>query len=110
MERVEPKLSTEQRRSPNDIDVVTFFYPPAGDPREHTELFDTELTREKYRIDAYGVVMGTVLTTELVGTISYWHGMWSLSRTGQHGKGFVQVELDPTTDQEAREALNAATR
>ena len=96
-------------RSPNDIDVVTFFYPPVGAPPEKGPLFDPEFTRRTYSIDAYAVTLGHPLDQNLVASIAHWHGMWSLTKNGKRPKGFVEIELDPENDQHAWEALNAET-
>ena len=110
VEHVETHGNWDAERTPTDIDVITFFYPPAGKPLEHGDLFDPELTQRNYGVDTYAVTLGTPLTEHLVETIAYWYGMWSLRKRDNQAKGFVQVELDPDHDHEAREALKEANR
>ena len=109
VERVETRIRPGKEPRPYDIDVVTFFYPPAGDPTEYGELFDPDLTRPRYFVDAYAVTLGVMLDDHLVNTIGYWYGMWSLREHDKQPKGFIQIDLDPEHDHEAREALNAKT-
>ena len=103
--------NVEHRRlnphAPNDIDVVTFFYLPEPITDELDELFDIELTKQNFHIDAYPVVLGAALTQNLVETIAYWYSVWSHRRPDKMGKGFVQIDLDPGQDNAARVALTA---
>ena len=103
--------NVEHRRlnphAPNDIDVVTFFYPPKPVTDELEDLFDIDLTKQNFHIDAYPVVLGVALTQNVVETIAYWHSVWSHRRPDKMGKGFVQIDLEPGQDQAARAALNA---
>lgn len=105
VEHVEARDRRNDGRTPNDLDVITFFYPPPGEPLEDGELFDPAATQLKYHVDAYAVILGTTLTADSVETITYWYGMWSLRKRDNQAKGFLQVELDPDHDQEARKAL-----
>ncbi len=95
---------------PNDIDVVTFFYPPNPVTGELEDLFDIDLTKPNFHVDAYPVVLGVELTQNLVETIAYWHSVWSHRRPDKMGKGFVQIDLEPSQDSTARAALNALTQ
>ena len=101
---VMPRPGKEAR--PYDIDIVTFYRPPDEQPPELRELFDSTAMSDKYRIDAYAVVLDTALTVHTVETIAYWQGMWSTRRSDRQPKGFVQVDLDPENDPQARQALN----
>ena len=107
LENVETGSQPEQERRPHDIDVVTFYYPPADELFLTDELFTPQATKAKYSIEGYGVPLGEPLDKELVEAISYWHGMWSIRRRDHHAKGFVQIDLDPEYDEHAKEALNA---
>lgn len=89
-------------RPPNDIDVVTFFRLPAGttqaDLMPHIQdLFDTNHTKENYRVDAYPFDLGIPLDEGRIRNAAYWYSMWSHRRDGMW-KGFVQVDLDPAID------------
>ena len=107
VERVETRTRPGREPRPYDIDVVTFFYPPAVEPPELGELFDPDFTQQRYFIDAYAVTLGQRFDQNLAETISYWHGLWSLRKHDKHAKGFVQIDLDPEHDRQAREALHA---
>ena len=103
--------NVEHRRldphAPNDIDVVTFFYLPQPVTGELIDLFDIDLTKQNFHIDAYSVVLGVELTQNSVETIVYWHSVWSHRRTDKLSKGFVQIDLEPSQDPAAHAALNA---
>ncbi len=106
-EHVELTPRPGQDPRPYDIDVVTFYRAPDEQPPELSALFDSTVTWDKYRIDAYAVVLDTTLTANTVETIAYWQGMRSTRRRDHQPKGFVQVDLDPENDPKARAALNA---
>ena len=93
--------------TPNDIDVVTFFYPPTPVTQELVDLFDIGLTKPNFHIDAYPVELGVELTQNVVETIAYWQSVWSHRRPDKMDKGFVQIDLDPGQDPAASAALNA---
>lgn len=96
-------------RAPRDMDVVTFYELPSGlDQRalyqKHTAKFDKPLIKASYSIDAYFMMLGNPLNAAFVQEISYWYSMWSHRREGLW-KGFVQVNLDPSQDSDARAVL-----
>ncbi len=99
-----------ENRSPRDIDVVTFFDMPR-DENQHSlrqkaeELFDTKHLKTAYAIDGYFIVLGQPLNAWQVRNVAYWYSMWSHRRDGLW-KGFVQVDLDPSQDANARAVLN----
>ncbi len=99
-------------RPPRDMDVVTFFDLPQGlDQRSlaqrHGTLFDQKHVKATYTMDAYFVVLGEPTVHWHVKSIAYWYSMWSHRRDGLW-KGFVQVDLDPAQDGNARAILNLA--
>lgn len=99
-------------RAPRDMDVVTFFDLPHGQDQRslaqpHGMLFDPKYLKQTYAMDAYFVVLGDPLDTESVRRVSYWYSLWSHRRDGLW-KGFVQVDLDPRQDGDARAVLNLA--
>ena len=57
----------EDQRPPNDIDVVTFYYPPQNRSESYLELFNTVKTRPKYDVDAYPVELGDPLDEDMAG-------------------------------------------
>lgn len=107
VEHVEVADRPDKEPHPNDIDFVTFYHRPAEPPPELDDLLRPQTTRERYNIDAYSLVLGTDSTAHLIDSITYWYGMWSMRRHDQVSKGFVQVDLDPENDPQARAALNA---
>lgn len=99
-----------ERRAPRDMDVVTFFeLPPGKDQRtivgDHRALFDHDHVKATYAMDAYYAVLGQPLEVWQVKKVAYWYSMWSHRRDGLW-KGFVQVDLDPSADAEARAVLD----
>lgn len=102
-------VETLQGRSPNDIDVVTFFKLPPGQTQESLwdqvhQLFDIELTKQNFRVDGYPMVLGDPLEEWYVHQISYWYSMWSHTRE-RIWKGFVRVDLNRAEDNVARQLL-----
>lgn len=96
-------------RSPRDIDVVTFFEIPPGQNQQGffgavRHLFDINHCKQTYSVDGYPHVLGESLDERNVRQISYWYSMWSHRRNGVW-KGFVQVDLNPANDVDARMRL-----
>lgn len=96
-------------RSPNDIDVVTFFELPAGQTQASLmpiagHLFDPSQTKVAFRVDAYPFEIGSAMTATTVRQIAYWYSMWSHRRNGVW-KGFAQVDLNPANDVRGRSRL-----
>jgi hypothetical protein len=90
-------------RSPNDIDVVTFYYPPANQTQEailksNPQLFDLKLIKSKYHVDAYFVNLSSKKPETLVSKSAYWYGVWSHQRKTLLWKGYLQMDLSPTDD------------
>lgn len=106
VEHVEARDRPGKEPKPYDIDVVTFYHQPDDQPPEFHDLFRTSIVRDRYNIDAFNLVMGTPTTNHLVESVAYWYGMWSTRREDQMPKSFVQVNLDPEHDPEARQALS----
>jgi len=99
-------------RAPRDMDVVTFLDLPLGlDQRslvqQHGRLFDQKHMKATYAMDAYFAVLGQPTDHWQVKNIAYWYSLWSHRRDGLW-KGFVQVDLDPSQDGDARAILNLA--
>ncbi len=106
MEQVE----SLEGRPPRDLDVVTFFNLPLGQNQrslndQYSALFDQPQLKENYSIDAYFVELGQPTNRRQVKTVSYWYSMWSHRRDGRW-KGFLQVDLNPVQDREAKAVLN----
>ncbi len=100
-------------RTPNDIDVVTFFDLPAGKSqtdiqRAFPELFPISRDSHKelkdtYFVDVYYEHLGKA-PSRLVRQASYWYSMWS-HRRNQAWKGYVQIDLAPVNEALARAQL-----
>ena len=58
-----------------------------------------------YSIDGYFSELGQPVDALRVKIITYWYSMWSHRRDGLW-KGFVQVDLNPLQDADARAILN----
>lgn len=101
-----------ESRAPRDMDVVTFLDLPQGLDqrslvRRHGSLFDQKHVKASYAMDAYFAVLGQPTDPWQVKNIAYWYSLWSHRRDGLW-KGFVQVDLDPSQDSDARAILNLA--
>lgn len=104
-------VEANQSRSPNDVDVVTFFHPQDGhDLRTivagNPDAFDQSKVKADFRVDAYFHQLGQIHGPNEVKMVSYWYSMWSHRRDGLW-KGFVQVDLDPKHDNSASSKLDA---
>jgi hypothetical protein len=98
-------------RSPNDIDVVTFFKLPTGETQESVwpqlhHLFEVDQTKQLFRVDAYPMVLAEATEDRHVHQIAYWYSMWAHTRD-RNWKGFLRVDLDPPADLNARQLLEA---
>ena len=100
----------ENPHSPNDIDVVTFYYPPAAEEWQVLPLFYAEETKSRFHVDAQGIRLGIPLTEGIVADIAYYYGLWSHRRKDRAWKGFVQVDLSPGLDDLARQILENECR
>lgn len=97
-------------RAPRDMDVVTFLDLPSGQDQRslvqsHGPLFDQKHVKATYAMDAYFAVLGQPTDKWQVKNVAYWYSLWSHRRDGLW-KGFVQVDLDPSQDGDARAILN----
>lgn len=97
--------------SPNDIDVVTFFHLPEGETQaslynKNKSLFDKHQAKATFCVDAYTHILGEPTKDYDVRQISYWYSMWS-HRRNDMWKGFIQVELGPTSDHNMRKHLDS---
>ena len=89
-------------REPNDIDVVTFFHLPADSTQKdfmdgHGDLFMASLTKERFGIDSYPVVLDPSDLSLLVSHAVYWNRLWSHGRQSQP-KGYLEVDLSDNDD------------
>ena len=91
------------------MDVVTFYAVPNGTTEEilyniDKEIFDNNLCKKRFGIDGYLIGFSSTSDEVMIRLITYWHGMWSHTREDVR-KGFLQVSLDPSQDQNARQLL-----
>jgi len=98
-------IETLETRHPQDVDLVTFYYRPAGIPDDaawldfinvNANLLDWQLVKPVYRCDPYFVDLSTA-PESLVNQARYWFGLFSHRRTGAW-KGLLQVPLPVTQD------------
>ncbi|MDD2705136.1 MAG: hypothetical protein PHU07_07375 [Acidocella sp.] len=104
-------VESHQGRSPQDIDVVTYFGIPVGETQrtiaqKSPHLFNHGWVKAKYKVDSYYEVLGEAFAERHVLKLSYWYSMWSHNRN-QTWKGFVRVNLDPTEDAFALQVLQS---
>ena len=97
-----------EKREPNDIDVVTFYYSPDGETQHslyqsNPALFTPTKTKIEYMVDAYSMPLD-YSPDILVKQSAYWYSMWSHRRDGLW-KGFVQIDLCDNDDGEAMTIL-----
>jgi hypothetical protein len=100
-----------ETRPPKDVDVVTYFYLPPGDTQASLDtkagnLFDHDHVKATYKVDSYTSILGKQVDAIQVRKISYWYSMWS-HRRDSLWKGFIQVDLDPQYDGDAKNTLDA---
>jgi hypothetical protein len=96
-------------RSPRDLDVVTFYQPPAGETQQsltqkNESIFSPVYLKSTFAIDGYFFMLGHHVPAEEIKKITYWYSMWSHRRNGLW-KGFVQIDLDLSHDTEANKIL-----
>ena len=104
-----------QSRPPRDIDVVTFFHTPDTKTEddlliEYPHLFDKDHLWKTYHVDAYYVGLPDADLAEdeledLIADSIYWYGVWSHQRNSFSWKGYLQIDLSPTEDNIALDAL-----
>lgn len=102
-----------ESRAPKDIDVVTFYWLPAG--RSQRDLrslaphvfpitsIERQQLKTNFHVDAYTVHLG-MAPQRLVAQSIYWYSL-SSHRRNQLWKGYVQIDLAPTEDAAAWAAL-----
>ena len=96
---------------PADIDVVTFAYLPPGKNQadilsSNPPPFDHLHVKTTYMVDGYFQFLGKSSNERFLRQTSYWNSMWSHTRH-QEWKGFLEVDLDPANDVDARNYLSA---
>lgn len=96
-----------EKRPPNDIDVVTFFNLAPNETQQDVVMRNPNLfmpdmgkwRKQEFKVDSYFQSLG-VSKEQLVERTVYWYSMWS-HRRDLTWKGFLQIPLDATLDQQA---------
>ncbi len=104
--RMLENIEALESRAPHDIDVVTFYWLPAGKTQADIMTAGAAaLSNPKgdYKVDAYLVELGAPAET-LVERSRYWHSMWTHRRNGLW-KGYIEVDLDPAEDPATKQNL-----
>lgn len=97
-----------ESRSPNDVDVVTFYQLPQGRSqadvlKSNPDLFDQDKVKANFRVDAYLVNLG-VQSVRLVERSRYWYSLWS-HRKNNEWKGYVEIDIVSADDAMALDML-----
>jgi hypothetical protein len=95
-------VETLEHRPPRDIDVVTFLHTPANVEPSTTDLavLNPAAAKQQFRVDAYLVELDEITPEHLVSQSTYWYSMWS-HRRNQAWKGYLQIDLAATDDEQA---------
>lgn len=103
-----------ESRTPNDIDVVTFFNTPDGETQHsilsrNMMLFmptadAAEWRKKNFQVDSYWQSI-QVSPNSIIEMTVYWYSMWSHKRD-LSWKGFLQIPLSRQSDVEAKVLLN----
>lgn len=108
-------IEVSESRPPNDVDVVTFYFPPVPSFAQwqawfgtHGYLFDPDQTKIRYKCDAYAVDF-RLGPEYVVERTRYWFGLFSHRRNSGLWKGMVQVSLDSADDTNALALLRGLT-
>lgn len=95
-----------ERRLPKDVDVVTFVHVPEEwqPTKEQIAMLDHDAAKAQFSVDSYFVELNRLSSEQLVERSAYWYSMWS-HRRNQAWKGYLQIDLTPDQDEDARAQL-----
>jgi hypothetical protein len=88
-------------RSPDDIDIVTFFVRPAAVSdnalwrtfvASNSAVFDAGQAKATFHCDAY-YVDGNSTLSNVIGQVTYWYGLFGHQRGSHTWKGMLRVPL-----------------
>jgi hypothetical protein len=109
-------IESLEGRSPNDVDVVTFFQLPSGMTQESVAAAAPTIFpmtqpqrvvfKEHYFVDPYPVDLASP-PGRLVRLSAYWYSVWS-HRRDSSWKGYLQIDLSPAKDAAASALLRVA--
>ncbi len=99
-----------ESRSPNDIDLMTFFKLPAGQTQEtlfiaQPALFNRGAIKTQLHIDSYWVCLNSE-PRSLIHNAAYWNSLWSHRRNATW-KGYIQIDLSPMNEDDLLAELQA---
>ena len=105
-------IEAHEQRAPNDVDLVTFAYPPVGlNSLQITQLlmdsphlFDRQAAKATYGCDVFLVPLDKS-PESLVKRASYYFALFSHRRSDHVWKGLLQIPLD-SDDALAQDLLN----
>lgn len=102
-------IEKRENRSPNDIDLVTFFYSPNGYTQKElydslSDIFDNDAAKDQYHVDSYFVPLDDATAEEIIKEYIYRYSIWSHTRDDRW-KGYLQVDLASNYDDLARSEL-----
>lgn len=99
-------VETLEGRPPRDIDVVSFLQAPVqtNPDSDDERALDHAQAKALFKVDSYLVELDALPPRELTAWATYWYSMWAHRRNGSW-KGFLQVELRPDEDANARHWL-----
>ena len=101
-------VETLERRAPGDIDVVTFLRTPDNFEPSDAQMaaLDHDSAKAQFQVDSFFVEIDKLMPESVVAHSAYWYSMWS-HRRNQAWKGYLQVDLAPAGDAQARQWLTA---
>jgi hypothetical protein len=112
------EICPRRRRSPSDVDVVTFYEMPVGATQSSLfdsmpELFpatpaESDVLKKRFLVDGYLFSLANN-GEKLVTQSAYWYGVWSHQRETLKWKGFLQLDLAPMDDNNAAGLLSVNT-
>ena len=97
---------------PSDIDVVSFFVTPQAwgteQAREalyekHPDLFVKERTKARYHLDAYLIQLA--MKRDMFRYLALWNSLFGHDRHTLKWKGFVEIDMHTTDDDQAAGSL-----
>jgi hypothetical protein len=106
-------VEIRESRDPGDIDVFGFMMQPAqyvgnvalwqstGFPQWTGEVVNRSLNKQRYLLDAYGIVVDQGGPLEIMNATIYWYSLFSHKKVTHDWKGFVKIPLNPADDQAA---------
>ena len=72
---------------------------------DEAALIEHDAAKTKFLVDSYFVELNILEPWEIVARRAYWYSMWS-HRRNQAWKGYLQIDLNPAYDADARARLN----